>query len=151
MVPGRTNNANAIKISYDFDVYAWVSIWRAIDPTVLSGTTGISFFYKGSGALNTIEFKLRLRDRSFNAGGEDIYFYTSKYIETDTGGNWTPIKVLYTSFECEHPTEGCKAINGVLDLARVVKIDFAIVNKPDLGNRVGSGSVIIDEISGVKP
>src|SRR3990172_10537268 len=48
LIPDRTDNPDsALEISYEIKKDGWVLITRNIDPKILSGTIGISFFYKG--------------------------------------------------------------------------------------------------------
>jgi hypothetical protein len=148
LAQGRTGNA--LQISYDLAEGGWGSIWKGMDPQLLAGTAGISFWYKGSGASNTIEFKLRLL---YPGDTEETYFYTSKHISTNTDGRWKLVEVPYSSFDCKHPGSNCMdARTGkprALDLMKVVKIDFAIANKS--GDKAGVGTVAIDEFFGMKP
>lgn len=145
MVPGRTGNA--VEISYDLGNEGYVIITKGIDPRMLSGTTGISFFYKGRGAANTIEFKLMLK----YPGDEDDTTYGVLWNRaTNTGDNWTQVEVLYSDFTCWWPGENCQKHGNKLDLTMVDGLDFAVSNKPP-GDEVGSGRVAFDDVLGIQP
>ena len=115
---------------------------------MFSGTAGISFYYKGSGASNTIEFKLRLL---FPGDTEETYFYYSKQISTNTGDQWKLVEVPYSSFVCKQPADHCAAAwtgnTRALDLTKAVKLDIAIANKP--GDKAGIGAVTFDNVVGL--
>ncbi len=139
---------NAIQISYDLENGGWVSIWKTVDPQALSNSAGISFYYEGIGASNTLEVKLRLL---YPGDTEETYFYTSKQINTDTHGNWTRVKAPFTSFVCKHPAHLCVDPQTgepcALDPAKVVKIDFGIATIGS--NEAGAGTVKLDDVVGL--
>jgi hypothetical protein len=144
LVQGRTNNT--VGISYNVTEAGYVTITKDVDPKVLSGTTGISFYYKGSGARNTIEFKLMLR---YPGDTDDTTYGVSWHKATDTGDNWTPVEAPYSDFTCWWPDKNCQK-HQELDLTMVLRMDFAISNKSNFGDQVGSGSVAFDDIVGIK-
>ncbi len=139
---------NAIQISYDLENGGWVSIWKTVDPQVLSNSAGISFYYEGIGASNTLEVKLRLL---YPGDTEETYFYTSKKINTDTHGDWIRVKAPFTSFVCKHPAHLCvdpqTGEPRALDPAKVVKIDFGIAAIGS--NEAGAGTVKLDDVVGL--
>jgi hypothetical protein len=139
---------NSIQILYNLDRGGWVSIWKSLDPQLLSNTGGISFYYMGSGASNTVQFKLRLL---YPDDTEETYFYASQQLHTNTGGKWKLVKVPYSSFSCVHPTAQCAnhrtGFFHSLDPAKVVKIDLAIANTS--GDKAGQGVVTFDDIAGM--
>jgi len=144
LVPGRTDNA--VEIAYDLGRDGYVIITRRFDPRVLVGTTGISFFYKGTGATNTIEFKLMLK---FPGDTDDTTYGILWNSATNTGDNWTQMNVLYSDFTCWWPSENCQRHGNKLDLTVVDRFDFAVSNKPD--DQVGSGKVAFDDVWGIQP
>jgi hypothetical protein len=148
LVSGRANDANgALEISYDVKNSGYVIITKNIVSQRLLGTTGISFFYKGSGAPNTIEFKLLLR---YPGDSEDTAFGASWNRVTDTSDNWTPIEALYsTDFTCWWPANLCQTHGETPDLKVVKRIDFAISNKPT--DKAGTGKVAFDDLAGIQP
>jgi Carbohydrate binding domain (family 11) len=145
LVQGRTNGA--VEIAYYLARGGWLIITKGVDPQVLSGTTGISFYHKGSGAPNTIEFKLMLR---YPDDTDDTTYGVSWHQATDTGGDWKLEDVPYSDFACWWPAENCVA-HPKLDLTKVLRMDFAVSNKPDFGDQVGSGSVAFDDVVGIMP
>jgi len=145
LVPGRTNNA--IEVSYDVKNAGYVVITKNINPKVLSGTAGMSFFYKGSGAPNTIEFKLMLR---YPGDNDDTTYGITWNGATDTGDKWTLVEVPYTDFTCWWPGPNCQKHGDRLDLMMVLRMDFAISNKPDRGDMAGSGKVAFDDVLGLR-
>ena len=144
LVPGRTHNA--IEISYDLERDGYVIITRHFDPSVLTGTIGLSFFYKGTGVTNTIEFKLMLR---YPGDTDDTTYGIMWNRASNTDGNWTHMRVLYSDFACLWPVANCQKHGNKLDLTRVDRLDFAISNKP--GDQVGSGKGAFDDVLGIQP
>jgi len=144
LVSGRTGKA--VEVSYDLGNAGYVVITRGIDPRVLSGTTGISFFYKGKGAANTIELKLILR---YPGDKDDTTYGVLWNKATNTDDSWTQIKVFYSDFACWWPGENCQAHGNKLDLTMVDRLDFAVSNKA--GDEVGSGRVAFDDVLGIQP
>ncbi len=144
----KGEKGTAIQISYNLERGGWVSIWKTVDSQMLSNTGGISLYYRGSGASNTIELKLRLL---YPGDTEETYFYASRHISTNTGGRWKLLKVPYGSFSCQHPVSQCAdhqtGFFRSLDPTKVVKIDLAITNKGN--DKVGSGTVTFDNIVGL--
>jgi len=144
LVPGRTHNA--IEISYDLERDGYVIITRHFDPSVLTGTIGLSFFYKGTGVTNTIECKLMLR---YPGDTDDTTYGIMWNRASNTDGNWTHMRVLYSDFACLWPVANCQKHGNKLDLTRVDRLDFAISNKP--GDQVGSGKGAFDDVLGIQP
>jgi hypothetical protein len=145
LVQGRTHNT--VGISYNVTDAGYVIITKGVDPKVLSGTTGISFYYRGSGAPNTIESKLMLR---YPGDTDDTTYGVSLHKATDTGDNWILVEVPYSDFTCWWPGENCEK-HPRLDLTMVLRMDFAISNKSNFGDQVGSGWVAFDDVVGIKP
>ena len=83
LAPGRTNNG--IQLSYDLGEDGYDTITKNINPGKLSNTKGISFYYKGSGAANSIEFKLMLR---YPGDTEDTTYGIFIPEKTNTGAGW---------------------------------------------------------------
>ena len=145
LVQGRTNNA--VGISYDVTDAGYVIITKGVDPKMLSGTMGISFYYRRSGAPNTIEFKLMLR---YPGDTDDTTYGVRLHKATATGDNWTLVEVPYSDFACWWPSANCQK-HPRLDLTMVLRMDFAISNKSDFGDQVGSGWVAFEDVVGIKP
>jgi hypothetical protein len=142
-VPGRTNNG--LEITFDVVEWGWVGISKAINPEILPMLPRIErlgFFYVGSGAPNTIEFKLVYQPDS---EGESAIFSVLWPGATVTDG-WTFLEIPVSALACWADT-GCQP-DEEIDLERVWKIDFAISNKE--GDTPGSGTVILDEIQGIR-
>lgn len=150
LVPGRTNDANgALEIYYDVRKNGYVIITKDLNPQILTGTKGVSFSYKGSGAPNTIELKLLLR---YPGDSEDTVFGVLWNQATDTSDNWVSVEALYDiNFTCWWPANLCHNHDDKLDLTAVKRIDFAISNKPDNGDIAGTGKVAFDDLVGIQP
>lgn len=142
-VTGRTGNA--IEISYDLKAWGWVLISKQLDPGTLSGTEKTRFYYKGSseGAPNTIELRLVYND----VRGTTFGVLWNRATVAD---NWTSVEVPYSVFNCWWPEENCLHYGGELNVDRVMRIDFAISNRPDVGDEPGSGWVMIDDVQAIK-
>jgi hypothetical protein len=141
LVPGKTNNG--IEILYDLKNSGWVLITKNLDPNILSGTTGISFAYRGSGAPNTIELKVLYSDSTT--------FGTSWHRATDTGDNWISLEALYSDFTCWWPSPQCEKYGNNLSLTAVKIIEFGISNKPGFSDKAGLGKVVFDDVVGIPP
>jgi hypothetical protein len=124
----------------DFSLVAsgFVGITKRIPAGVLSGTRGIGFRYTGTGAPNTIEFKLLYPPE----GGKEAIFGDIWPGASNTGGERRQIEIAYTDFTCWSDT-GCRA-DQQLDPGHVYKVDFAVSNKP--GDVVGRGSVSFENL-----
>lgn len=145
LAPGKTTNAMELTYSVKKDGYAGVS--REISSDRLNGTKAIGFSYKGSGdidkiAPNTIELKLLYKP---DANGKSAVFSVLWNHATDVE-KWTPLEAPYSLFVCWIAT-GCRPAEA-LDPSKVWKIDIAISNK--LGDTPGSGTVLIDDIQGIR-
>ena len=139
-VHGRTGNA--IEISYDLKEGGYVTMYKEIDPEILSGTELIKFFYKGSGEPNTIQLGLKYRDVNETIFGVSL---DRKTVAED----WVYIEVPYTHFDCWWPDVNCQYYGDELDLRNVGKIGFGIQNYPREGDVNGSGRLIIDDVHGI--
>ena len=138
----QDEKTNLMEIDYTIETDGYVAVSREISSEILSGTQGIRFSYKGSGAPNTIELKMIYRP---DAEGKSAVF--SVLWNRATGvQDWTSLESPYSLFVCWTDT-GCQAGES-LDLGRVWKIDIAISNKK--GDTPGSGTVLIDCIYGIR-
>jgi hypothetical protein len=138
LVPGKRNDA--VEILYYLNKGGWVSIKKEIDPKILEGTKGISFFYKGIGAPSTIELKLVLNDETT---------YGARWNSaTDTGDRWTPIEALYdVNFSCWWLESQCKQHGSFPVLTAVKKIEISISSQSE--DTAGLGKVAFDDIVGI--
>ncbi len=137
-VPGKINNA--VQLSYNLPKGGWALITKNLLPNQLVGTTGISFFYKGSGGPNTIEVKLMLR---YPGAGDDTTYGFRFYTATETGGAWQLAQVPYSDFSCWWQGAECSEYPR-LDLTKVLRMDLAVSNQP--GDTAGSGTVAFDQV-----
>jgi hypothetical protein len=143
IVPGR--NYEAIEVIYEVRNSGWVLIKKEITPDVLAGTKGLSFFYKGIGQPNSIEFKLLLR---YPGDPEDTTFGVIWARATDTGDQWKSHEALYdVDFKCWGPSELCEKHGNVFDMESVHRIEFGISNKA--GDTAGLGNVSFTEVAGI--
>ena len=132
---------NAVEISFDLKQDGYVGISKEFYPGILAGTEGITFSCNGSGAPNTIEFKLLYTPDS---SGQSAVFSVEWYNTTATN-EWRTLKIPYNAFDCWVDT-GCAA-HETVDLARAWKLDLAISNKP--GDTPGAGVIAVDNILGI--
>jgi hypothetical protein len=146
LVEGRTSGQQAIQITYDLGENGFDVITKGFDPKILSGTTGISFYYMGSGAPNSIEFKLIAR---YPGAKDDTTYGVIWNGVTETNGKWILVPVKYADFTCWWPN--CKQYPGKLVLAYVDRLDLVVSNKPDKGDIPGSGTVVFDDIFAIQP
>jgi hypothetical protein len=143
IVPGRTYDA--IEVIYDLRNSGWVLIKKNITPDVLAGTEGISFFYRGIGAPNSIELKLLLR---YPGDAGDTTFGMLWNRATDTGDQWKSHQALYeVDFKCWGPTELCEKHDNAFDMESVHRIEFGISNKA--GDTPGLGKITFDDLMGI--
>lgn len=148
LVSGRTNNA--IEISYDVKKYGWVVIERDIKPSILSEITGISFYYRGgdvSNTPNTIELKLMLR---YIGDVDETVFGVLWHGATNAGTDWKLIEVPFGDFTCWWPDANCDK-HEELDLTNVLRLSFAISNKPEYRDEDGIGEIAFDDVLGLQP
>jgi hypothetical protein len=122
----------------------FVGITNDVVPGTLSGTRSITFRYEGTGAPNTIEFKLLY---AVEAGKAPIFGGIWRHV-SDTNGKWRTIEVPYSKFTC-WPATGCRDGEPVVP-GRVVKVDFAVSNKPAAGDVAGAGSVAFEGLAAVR-
>lgn len=139
---GRNEQDLALEIAYSVEEWGWVSVNRKSFVPLSATSKGVEFTYSGSGASNTIEFKLVV---PYN--GEEVYFLASWGSATDTEGNWMTLKAPYTAFRCAWPEDICPNVD-TIDPTQVIKIDFAIANK--MGDEPGAGVVIIDNFKEIE-
>jgi hypothetical protein len=145
LVLGRTDHA--VRISYNLVETSFVAITHAVDPRVLDETSGISFYYSGGGASNTIEFKLILR---YPDHTDDTTYGYALHQATNTLDTWALAEVPYDDLECWWPEENCQD-HPRPDLTRLQRMDFAVSHKPDDGDEAGTGWVLFDDVEGIRP
>jgi hypothetical protein len=87
--PGMIDNA--VEISFDLKQDGYAGISKVFYPRILSGTEGIGFSYNGSGAPNTIEFKLLYTPDN---NGKSAVFSVEWRHMTATN-NWTTFEVYF--------------------------------------------------------
>jgi hypothetical protein len=133
--PGRTDSA--VELFFNLQEGGWVGVAKAVSPGSLAGSDGLSFYLRGSGEPNTIEFKLlyTLED------GTNPVFSMNWYAKSVTG-DWVYLEAYYDQFTCWEET-GCDP-GSVPDPTRVTRIDIAVSNKP--GDVPGIGVVLLDSI-----
>jgi hypothetical protein len=132
---------NALELSYDVGDWGYVVVTKGVNATLLKDSVGISFRYKGSGAVNSIEFKLILK---YEGDTGDTTFGKLIRRATDTGDEWIQEDVLYTDMECWWPEENCELHGDQLDTAAVLRLDFVVSNKE--GDDPGEGVVYFTDV-----
>jgi hypothetical protein len=141
---------SALGIEFNLKDYGYVGIAKDINPDRLAEAKGIQFSYQGSGAPNTIELKL------IYASGTVFSVAWQSVTATQP---WKTLEALFGDFKC-WPDTGPQAIGDPdhcspdkalrLSLNKVVRLDFAISNKPERGGRPGSGNVVLDNVQGIR-
>jgi hypothetical protein len=128
----------ALKISYNVVGDGWVGMAREdVSPSLAAAAKGVQFTYSGSGAPSTIELKLI---RAARDGKEAIW--SLQWGRATATEGWVTLKGPYAAFECWEDT-GC-AKGEPLDPAQIIRIDFAISNKP--GDTAGAGEIILNDV-----
>lgn len=152
LAPGKTGQA--VKITYDLMERGYVGIDKAFPQGILSGIERMSFWYKGNGASNTLEFKLIHAEEDCGGGKTKRAIFSMEWNQaTNTGGQWQFKDVAYSDFnywagdpeDPDNPPTGCGE-NESLVFEKVDKIDFAVSSRPDLGDQAGEGTVVIDDV-----
>jgi hypothetical protein len=130
----------------DFSLVAsgFVGITKEITPGRLSGTRSITFGYRGTGAQNTIEFKLLYPAEN----GKEAIFGGIWRHASNTRGKVRTVEIAYSEFAC-WPATGCRSGEPVVP-GRVTKIDFAVSNKPEADDVAGRGSVSFENLLAVR-
>jgi hypothetical protein len=133
-------SGDAVQMSYTLAADTdWVSMAKGISSEALSGTRGVGFWYKGSGAPNTLELKLFYPK---NANNQIPVFHL--ILNHATGAtDWTRIEAPYASFTCWTET-GCTA-NETVDPSRVAEIGIAVSDQSPM-DQTGVGSIIVDQV-----
>ncbi len=145
LVPGRTGNA--IGLHYNVKPWGYVTITASIDPKLLDGTRGVSFFYKGIGEPNTIELKFLLR---YPGDTDDTTYLTVWNNTTNAGDTWEQLTAIYADVQCGWPAAYCN-LHPTMDLTRVLRMDLVVSNKPDKGGVPGEGDIAFDDIWAIQP
>ncbi len=136
LVPGI--HGDGLEISYTLEAKGWVGVFRMIEPDILADTRGIRFSYRGNGAPNTLEIKLEYKQGT-------VFSVLLPHLSDVP--DWQTVEVLYTDLTCWVGTPGCPdnlSLNFETD--KVIKIGFAISNKPDFNDEPGSGKVFLDQV-----
>jgi hypothetical protein len=130
----------SVALDFTLAPSGFVGITNDIEPGALSGTRSIRFRYEGNGVPNTIEFKLL-----YGAEGDKVPIFGGIWRHvSDTDGKWRTLEIAYSEFKC-WPATGCHEGEPVVP-GRVVKVDFAVSNKPAAGDVVGGGSVSFKDL-----
>lgn len=117
----------AIEISYEFVSGSWIQVQKDVAPLNIGDAEQLKFYYKGNGAINTLQVKLEDVDGStFGINLEGA---------TNTEGLWKQMTVLID--ELTYFWGGDED----LDIANIKKIYFAITKEEG-----GTGVVVIDEV-----
>ncbi|MDX1520999.1 MAG: carbohydrate binding domain-containing protein [Anaerolineae bacterium] len=149
---GNTNLGN--EISFNLQQNGYVGIVNDFPVGILSGTTKISFWYKGDGASNTLELKLVYAEEDCGGGKmKSAIFSTEWRNETDTNGKWQQKEVDYRDLgywagnpqDPEDLPSGCNA-NETFDAGKVDRIHFAVSHRGHEGDEGGQGNVVIDDV-----
>lgn len=143
----------AVSISYNLVEGGYVGIYKEFGQGILSGIEKIGFWYKGSGASNTLEFKLIHAEEDCGGENRSAIFSVEWPTSTNTNGQWVFKEKNEDDFQYwagtpgdpEDPPTGCTE-NETLDFDKVKKIDFAISSRSHYGDEAGSGTVIIDDV-----
>ena len=140
MAEGELPNSAGVNISYDFkEKNTWVGIYKRIDFGEFPPLEGLRFHYNGNGTPNSIELKL------VDKRGRTFGYICSCATVTD---GWRTIEA--DERDIEYWWGGPTSLSPIkhVDLGEVEEIHFAISNK--LGDALGKGYIIIDEVEGIK-
>ena len=132
---------NAVQIDFSLNPGGFVGISKAITPTLLSGTRGVRFFYKGAGPRATIELKLFYKPDA-SGKGEVFSHSLREIVGTDY---WVPFEQGYSGFGCG---DTCKTSGQTLDPAKVWKLEIAVSHQ--LGGTPGPGRIVLDQIEALR-
>ncbi|MCS6888833.1 hypothetical protein [Chloroflexus sp.] len=135
------NETHAIQLDYTLAKGSWVAMYREISSAALAGTRAVGFSFKGSGAPNTLEFKLF---RKPDQHGKSAIFGVLWNSVTNTD-DWRYVEVPYSLFVCWLGT-GCKP-GEVIRPEDVWKIDIAISNRDH--DTPGQGTLLVGPIVGI--
>jgi hypothetical protein len=142
-VKGKTDNA--VQVGYNVKSDGSVVMSRNVEPSQLLGTEGIRVYYKGSGAPNTLEFRLILR---YPGDPSDTTFGVSRNRATNTGDKWKLLTASYDDFRCWFG-QNCEKHKDAPDPMAVKAIVIAVSNNPGAEDVEGPGIVIIDGLQGM--
>jgi hypothetical protein len=141
-IAGGLNNTPGIKFNYNFKKErTWCCINRAIDFSEYDKIETLVYHYNGSGAPNSIELKLLdTNERTWGyiidgATATDGWITAEINVERDIKYWWGG----------KYSGQGSR-----IDLDQVKEIHFAVSNKPEAGDELGEGVVIIDELYGIR-
>jgi hypothetical protein len=138
----------ALEITYNLVEGGYIGISKVFNTGILSGTNRIGFWYKGSGASNTLEFKLLHKEEICENGTRKRAVFSVEWAgATNTGGEWVFKEADYGAFRYWDgvPPTGCRA-DERLDLAKVNKLDFAISSRPHHDDQSGQGIIVFDDV-----
>jgi hypothetical protein len=128
----------ALKVSYNLVSDGWVGIARQdVSPSLADAGRGLQFTYSGTGAPSTIELKLIRVARDGQEAVWSIQWGAATVTE-----DWVTLRAPYATFECWADT-GCSE-GEPLDPTQIIRIDFAISNKP--GDTPGAGEFILNDV-----
>ncbi len=132
-----------IKIRFDLKASDWAAAYKKLEPNLLSQTHGIRFSYNGTGAANSLEFKLIEKDPS----GNETIFFVQWCAATATAEKEISQEIKYKEMACRTtPGSRCNGGKVYIRPELVDRIDFTVSNKPECGDRPGEGEVSIQEI-----
>jgi|GEM_PF-4946257 len=135
-------SGEGLEISYIIDKNGWAGVFRMVEPESLAETKGIKFSYMGSGSPNTLEFKVEYKQGTV---------FSVLLPHLSAAPDWQDVEVLYTDLTCWSNTPGCpENLSLSLETDNVIKIGFAVSNKPDYDDVPGSGKMIIDNVQTIR-
>ena len=133
-----------LELSYNIKEFGYVGAAHPIDSLILlnlSNTTGIKFYYRGTGQPNSFIIKLEYRD----IGGTQF-----EYPVGSTSERGKYINVTYNNFTCIRPEVNCECYrnyqNNKININNVKYIAFAVSNSLNKSEIPGSGRIVIDKI-----
>jgi hypothetical protein len=137
---------SAVQITYTLQSNGWVGIVKDIRSLSLSCTGKLMFFYKMTGASNTIELKLYYAKGTGAFADREPIYLTTRRGKTDTS-DWVRVEVPYDDIICVWPDTGC-ILGEKVDPSKVRKISFAISFAS--GGAPGPGSITIDSVQAIR-
>jgi WD40 repeat protein len=133
MVSGR--KGPDIQISYNLKKNGWIGISKVINPEILLGTNGLYFSCFCTGGHNSLELRLKYDDGT-------TFVADCKNVNQDV---WSTHRKYYIDFDCLFPTKKCVACRNQLDMHRVHKMEFIVLNN---FNEAGSGKIVLSDVLG---
>jgi|WetSurMetagenome_2_1015567.scaffolds.fasta_scaffold324810_1 hypothetical protein len=134
-----------LEFSFDLKEWGYVGASHLIDSMILSNlsnTTGIKFYYRGTGQSNSFTIKLEYRD----IGGTQ---FESQVGSTLTSERGKYVNIPYSNFTCARPEANCecyKNYQNKINSKNIKYVAFVASNSLKEYDTPGKGHIVIDKI-----